>query len=110
MTRTAVPMKTSVTASSEARTEHSRGNHNPKLGETIDKARPHASWQRFAEETAIGIHASTIVENERVLERNDVAFHTLDLGDMCDASSAVPEPGDMNDEVDSGADLLSDGP
>ena len=46
--------------------------------------------------------------DEQILERDDVALHAGDLGDLRDAAGAVDEPSDMNEEVEAARDLLAD--
>ena len=46
--------------------------------------------------------------DEEVLERDDVAFHAGDLGDLGDAPRAVDEPLDVDEQVEAAGDLLAD--
>src|SRR5690606_32559150 len=56
------------------------------------------------------VDAFSVVEQEQVLEGDHVALHALDLGDVGDPPGAVPESGDVHDQVDGRGDLLPDGP
>ena len=55
------------------------------------------------------VEAQAVVEQEQVLERDDVALHADDLGDVRDVARAVLEPGLVHDQVDRAGDLLADG-
>ena len=51
-----------------------------------------------------------VVPLEHVLQGDDVALHAEHLGDVGDATAAVAEPLDVDDEVECRGDLLPDGP
>ena len=46
--------------------------------------------------------------DEEILERDDVALHAGDLGDLSDAPRAVDEPRDVDEQVEAACDLLAD--
>src|SRR5205823_4394113 len=48
-----------------------------------------------------------LAEVEHVLHHDRVAFHALDLGDVHDPAGAVLEAALMDDEINSGGDLLA---
>ena len=56
------------------------------------------------------VHPHREVEFEEVLHRDDVSLHPFDLGDVGDATCSVPETRDLDDQVDSRCDLLTNGP
>ena len=58
----------------------------------------------------LALRDARLLEGEDLLHDDDVAFHALDLGDAGDPACAVLEAGLVDDEVDSGGDLLADGP
>ena len=47
--------------------------------------------------------------DEEVLEGDDVSFIAADLRDLCDATRAVDESPDVDEEVEAAGDLLADG-
>ena len=71
---------------------------------------PHAGGLEVALEPAVLVDAHAEVEQEDVLEGDDVALHALHLGDVGDAAGAVPEAGEVHDEVERRGHLLTDGP
>src|SRR5579872_4715882 len=50
-----------------------------------------------------------LFEHKEVLHGDEFAFHADALGDGGNAAAAVAHTGDLNEQIDSGADLLADG-
>ena len=90
--------------------EHVAGELDAGVLELLGEARAHAGRLQPALVAAVGVDAGPEVEQEDVLEGDLVALHPVDLGDVGDAAGAVPESGQLHDQVDRGGDLLTDGP
>lgn len=58
------------------------GDRDAKFHEPVSEAGTDAGGNRFAEEPSGGVHPGRVVEDKGILERDDVAFHALDLGDV----------------------------
>ena len=78
--------------------------------ELLGELGAHAGGLEVAAELAVLVDAHAEVEQEDVLEGDDVALHALHLGDVGDATGAVPEAGQLHDAVDGRGHLLTDGP
>src|SRR3954466_14484888 len=83
---------------------------NTQVSELLGELRPDAGGLEMAPEPAVLVDAHAVVEHEDVLQRDDVAFHALHLGDVRDAPGAVPEAADVHDQVERRCHLLADGP
>src|SRR3954463_2680448 len=89
--------------------EHPRRELDAQLVEPIGEPWPDAGGHRLAEELAGRIHAGRVVEQERVLEGDGLPLHALHLGHVGDPAGAVAQPGELDDDVDGGGNLLADG-
>src|SRR3989442_12355066 len=69
--------------------------------------RADAGGPQAADDLAVDV--AGLLEDEDVLHDDDLAFHALYLGDRHDLARSVLEPGDLDDEVHGGGDLLADG-
>jgi hypothetical protein len=58
----------------------------------------------------MNVETGAVVEREDVLDRDLLAFHADDLGDVGDAAAPVPHTRDLHDHVDGRGDLLADRP
>src|SRR4029077_3059832 len=76
--------------------------------ELLDELRPDAG--RLEPALDLAFDDPGLLEDEHILHDDDIAFHTLDLGDVHDLAGAVLEAGLLDDEVDRGGDLLAGGP
>lgn len=72
---------------------------NAKFRETIREAGANARRDGFAQEPSVCVNTRCIVEYEGVLERHDVALHTLYFGYVRNPAGTVTKPRNMNDEV-----------
>ena len=81
-----------------------------EVGQLLGELGPDAGRLEVALEPAVLVDAHAEVEQEQVLEGDDVALHALHLGDVGDAAGAVPQAGEVHDEVDGRRHLLADGP
>src|SRR5437016_4532510 len=102
-------MKGSVTPGLflERRSEDVRRQVNTRRVELLHELRPDACWSQPALDLAFD--HGRLLEHEDVLHDDDVALHALHLGDVHDLARAILEAVLVDDEVDSGRDLLSDG-
>ena len=117
--RHARPSPTSSTATISPRPARRPARRAPKTrGESVMPRSSKRSMNRGRTPVGTGlprnrplsVDAGGVVEEEGVLQGDDLALHALHLGDVGDAAGAVAQPGDLDDEVDGGGDLLADGP
>ena len=84
------------------------GSGNPGDGKALREFRADADGHKFAHDFA-ALRNTALPENEDVLHSDDFAFHSGDLGQVGDFTSAVAESRDLHDDVDSGGNLATDG-
>src|SRR3954471_6663312 len=98
MTSTARPPPCSVAEAEEARRQMDA--HHLEL---LDELGADARGLEAALDLALD--DSRLLEDEHVLHDDDIAFHTLDFGDVDDLARPVLEPALLDDQVDRGRDL-----
>src|SRR4051794_16649220 len=58
-------------------------------------------------EFAVVIHTHSVIEEEQVLQNNRFAFHALYFGDVSNAAGTITQTREMDDQVHSRCDLLT---
>src|SRR5256714_15624594 len=72
------------------------------------EAGPQLGWSKRLPESALVDRALSGRRREEVLQADDVAFHSGDLGDLRDTARAVGETRDVQKEVEAAGALLTD--
>jgi hypothetical protein len=89
--------------------ERASGHLDALLGQLVQELGAQAGGHQGALlGAALAARGHLVVED--VLEQDDVALHALHLGQAGDHAAAVGHPGDLQDDVEGGGDLLPDGP
>src|SRR5262245_41472254 len=83
---------------------------NASVAELVQELGPQAERAQPADVDPVLVLARREVEVEQVLQRDDLALHSDDLGHVRDTTAAVLEAGLVDDEVDRAGHLLADGP
>src|SRR5664279_1577696 len=93
---------------SEVEAEEARRQMDAHHLELLDELRADAG--RLEATLDLAFDDARLFEDEHVLHDDDIAFHTLDLGDVHDLAGTVLEAALLDDEVHRRGDLLADGP
>src|SRR5437762_1073103 len=91
---------------SERRAEDVRRQVDTRRVELLDELGPDPGWPQAA--LALAIVDGRPRDHEDVLHDDHVALHALHLGDVHDLARAILEVVLVDDEVDSGHDLVAD--
>jgi len=76
------------------------------VGEPLGHKRTQAGWLEIGDVVAVLIDAPGF-KQEDVGERDGLALHTHNLGDVRDSTGSVTQPGELNDHVDCRCNLLT---
>src|SRR5205823_7277523 len=90
-----------------ARTEEGRRQLDATLLELVEEVRTKSRRPELAEHRSV-LQNALDLEFVELLERDHLRLHALDLGDRDDATSAVLEPLELDDQVERRSDLLTD--
>src|ERR671918_3214343 len=87
--------------------EHRCGQLYPLVREVLGERRANPRRLQLTQDAASVVESHAEVEREDVLECDDIPFHAGYLSDVSDATRAVLESRLVNNDVDSGGDLLA---